>query len=113
MGPERSARYEFAEIEFQNSGFSSGEPKVSIKVVRQEPGRGVEGADVPRRHRERRSGYEPTTPAHITPALMSLVRTIERSVIYPPMECPHMPMRFGSASACRFMEATALRTSTV
>src|SRR4026207_513015 len=113
MGPERSARYEFAEIELQNSGFSSGEPKVSIRVVRQEPGRGVEGGDVPRRQRVSRSGYEATTPAHITPALISPAITIERSVMYPPMECPHMPMRFGSASACRFMEATALRTSTV
>ena len=107
------ARYEFAEIEFQNSGFSSGEPNVSTRVVRQEPGRGVEGGAEPRRQRDSRSGYEATTPAHITPALISPVITMERSVMYPPMECPHIPIRFGSASTCRFMEATALSTSTV
>jgi hypothetical protein len=38
--------------------------------------------------------------------------TIERSVMYPPIEWPHMPMRFGSALGCRFMAATALSTST-
>src|SRR5262245_31561910 len=102
-------------MEFQNSGFSSGEPKFSTKEKRQEPGRGVGGtlAPGPRRQRVSRSGYEPTTPAQMTPAFMSFVITMERRVIYPPIECPHIPMRFGSASGNRFMVATALRTSTV
>src|SRR5215207_3076904 len=109
MGPETSLKYELAEIEFQNSGFSSGEPYCCTRENLHERGEGVDVADapVPRRQRVNKSGYEATTPAQITPALMSCVTTIERKVIYPPMECPHMPMRFGSASGWRFIEATA------
>lgn len=53
-----SARYEFAEMEFQNSGFCSGEPYCSTNVERHEPGRGDESGDapVPRRQLYKRSG---------------------------------------------------------
>src|SRR5512132_2712805 len=100
MGPDRSPRYEFAEIEFQNSGFASGEPNSFTNEYRHERGEGVEVAVEPEPLRQRvsRSGYDATTPAQMTPALISLEMTIERSVMYPPIEWPHMPIRFGSAS---------------
>ena len=47
MGPEISLKYEFAEIEFQNSGFSCGEPYRLVYDDRHELGRGVETVEVP------------------------------------------------------------------
>src|SRR3990170_3289729 len=103
-------------MEVQKSGISSGEPYSSTSSVRQRrPNRGVAvvvGSGVQPSGvgvavgRTNRLGYGPTTPAQITPALISPVMIIERRVRYPPSECPHMPMRFGSASGKRFIVAT-------
>src|SRR3989338_10599026 len=98
-------------MEFQKSGFFSGWPYCVISSSRQR--RALEGipggGELPRlRQLLIRSGYEATTPAQMTPALTSLETTIERKVICPPMEWPHMPIRSGSASGYFLIEARAL-----
>src|SRR4030095_14068901 len=97
-------------MDLQKSGLLSAEPYACSSEYTQEPGPAVVGS-APQFQRVKRSGKRATTPAQMTPALISFVTTIERSVMYPPMECPHIPMRLGSASGWRFTEATALSTS--
>ena len=58
------------------------------------------------------SGYEPTTPDQITPALISLEITMALKVTEPPNEWPHIPIWAGFAEGNFFSDATALRTST-
>src|SRR3989344_8809957 len=97
-----SFKKEFAEIEFQKSGFCDGSPYRAIKSCLHLPRLEVEvgwGVVVTLLlQRSTKSGYEPTTPAQITPALISLDTTILRRVIYPPIECPHIPILSGSES---------------
>jgi hypothetical protein len=60
------------EIEAQNCGFCSGVPYCRIKSSRQRRDPPEDGW----RHWLNRSEYDATTPAQITPALMSLLTTI-------------------------------------
>src|SRR3989344_4404671 len=107
---------EFAEIESQKSGFCSGVPYFSIKFCLQfrnpvgTPGGGVK---LRLRQRFKRSGYDATTPAQITPALISLLPTILLKVRNPPNECPHIPILSGSTPLNFLIEETAFKTSIV
>ena len=116
IGPPISARYELAEIEFQNSGFSSGDPNSVTSLflqLRARLGFPEGGVKVPRLQLFNRSGYEATTPAQITAAFISGSTTMLLTVTNPPIECPHMPILFGSASLYFFSEAVAFKTSIV
>src|SRR2546430_16453718 len=99
MGGTPSARYELGEMDDQNSGLSAGDP-YSLTSPHRHPANRPEDGGAPGVARQlvTMSAYGATTPPQMTAALMSFDTTSARSVICPPMEWPHMPMRFGSAS---------------
>src|SRR3989344_6904338 len=94
-----SFKKEFAEIEFQKSGFCDGSPYRAIKsclhLPRLEIAVGWGVVVVLLLQRSTKSWYEPTTPAQITPAFTSFVTTIDFRVTEPPIECPHIPIPSG------------------
>src|SRR5579872_3262150 len=103
---------------FQKTGFAEGLPYVSINAIRdalRSVSSYADGLYVTWDCQLYiRSVYDPTTPPQITATFISVGSTTKsRSVMLPPIECPHTPILFGLASGYFFIELSAFKSSTV